>query len=289
VKPMHAEPTWESTNAVARTFRHAEWRIASLLLVPLLCSAGCLYMPPPPTSVWPVEDGEVSISLHLTADLLFLERGESLLSSMGFFPCVRYGLSCEQEALLFPWPAYRHWCGLEEGRRLCYHQISLGKFLPVESFVRRAGSESGTDGRDGTGRSGHGSGMQSGSFLGGLGTEYVRYDFRAFSGESAPVCWMTGRSRSWTGSSDSNDDLSAATRNFLGFFLELRGRAVRGGALEVHLGSGVGRASRDLGFSLEPGLIAIPFAKAPAWGEHPARAPSRWWLREVRLALWGGS
>jgi hypothetical protein len=95
-----------------------------------LAAGGCLYMPPPPVAVAPLREGDTSLSLQITADLLSPVRGRSLAGSVGFFPSLRYAISDAQEVVFFPWPAGRFWVCLDDDTR-AYHQLSLGGFHPV--------------------------------------------------------------------------------------------------------------------------------------------------------------
>lgn len=237
--------------------------IAVILLA--LASGGCLYMPPPPTAIWPLEEGETQIRLHLTADLLALERGQTLLATMGFYPSLRYALSCDQEMVFFPWPAYRHWGGLAAGGGLRYHQVSLGKFAPVESFVRRGYAR---------------------ALLGDLGTEYLRYDFLRISGPSADVCWISLAPEREDPYGTGESRLAERSRDFWGFSLALRGQLPGEGAADLELCGTLGRASNRLGGSLEPSLAALRILKPPR--SRSAGEPQRWWLRHLRLGIWGG-
>ncbi|MBD3236280.1 MAG: hypothetical protein GF330_06240 [Candidatus Eisenbacteria bacterium] len=252
-----------------------------------LLGAGCLYMPPPPTSVWPLAEGETQIRLHLTSDLLFVERGETPLATLGFYPSLRYALTCDQEMVFFPWPAFRQWGGLGAGEGLRYHQFSLGKFVPVESFVRRGYAR---------------------ALLGDLGTEYLRYDFRRISGPSADLCWIALEPTP----DDPRDDRQGPadrTRDFWGVSLSLRGQMLGEGAADLELCATLGRASSRHGGAVEPSLLALRILEAPrghvgGMGRAPdeggptdarevedarrRRHASRWWLPHLRIAGWAG-
>ncbi len=107
--------------------------VSSLILglgAMVLAAGGCLHMPPPPVAVAPLREGDTSLSLQLTADLLPAIRGGSVGGSVGFFPSLRYSLSETQEVVFFPWPAVRLWDCLDDDTRI-YHQLSLGAFHPV--------------------------------------------------------------------------------------------------------------------------------------------------------------
>ncbi len=126
------------------------WRLAMGGAALLAATAGgCLYMPPPPGAIAPLPDGDTSISLHVSADLLPLAQGRSAAGSVGFFPTLRYGISDVGEVVFSPWPAYRHWVCLDGDAR-AYHQISLGGFHPVSARGSQVG-------------------------------QYLRYDFRVVS------------------------------------------------------------------------------------------------------------
>lgn len=132
-------------------------RIGGWLVLLTLGAAGCLYMPPPPSAVAPIPEGDTSFSLHVAADLAGSIRGEPLGRSLGFYPSLRYALTDDQEVVFYPWPAYRHW-SCTGGDRI-YHQVSLGSFLPFR------------DGRLVT------------------GAQYLRYDVRICHPDEGEVRW----------------------------------------------------------------------------------------------------
>ncbi len=137
--------------------------------------AGCLYMPPPPAGIAPYREGETSMSLHLSADVLAVAQGQSLTGSLGFFPSLRYALNEDQEVIFYPWPAYRHWTCLDGGERRAYHQVSLGSFHPIRSRGQSVG-------------------------------QYVRYDFR--------VVRARDREDRFCGAMYPEDELSATLMGF---------------------------------------------------------------------------
>jgi len=133
---MHAT---RMTSGLARFLKGGAWRLAvcgaGLLAV---AASGCLYMPPPPGGIAPLADGDTSISLHVSADVLPMLQGKSSAGSVGFYPALRYAVSDVGEVVFSPWPAYRHWVCLDDETR-AYHQLGLGAYHPVTARGSQVG------------------------------------------------------------------------------------------------------------------------------------------------------
>ncbi len=238
-------PSWASLSA---------WGSASCAVAAL--ATGCFYTPPPPTALEPIRGRGTVVSLHLTADLLGAIEGRPLLSSMGFYPSLRLGLTDEGEMVFSPWPAYRHWIGLYGGQP-GYHQFSVAAYLPLGAWLRR---------------------QEEGGYRPPV-VQALRYDFRTVDVD----CFR----RPWEPRSDVNcRPKGVVAGGWIAFRTNERGPRGMG----VTVGAAFAYGASDLGVSVEPELLSItlrPHVRGLwPWGSPPYTL--RPWLPAIRVGVWGG-